>query len=105
MISVGELGRAGKLSQGAASSRVPQIERLLAESIKSDDFYALGRILPRQLGLCPRVSVGASRRVRRGPSLGGMTPAGAIEPRHTERCKCRLRTKGIAGAVLPSLCC
>jgi hypothetical protein len=30
-------------------------------------------------------SVGASRRVRRGPSLGGMTPAGAIEPRHTER--------------------
>jgi len=40
-------------------------------------------ILPRQLGLCPRVSAGAQRRVRRGPSLGESTPAGADNSRGT----------------------
>src|ERR1035438_7412503 len=38
-------------------------------------------VLPRQLGLYPRASVGAQRRVRRGPSLGGSTPAGADDSR------------------------
>jgi hypothetical protein len=42
---------------------------------------AQGRFLPRQSGLCPRVSVGAQRRVRRGPSLGEATPAGAVNSR------------------------
>lgn len=35
--------------------------------------------LPSQSGLCPRESVGADRRLRRCSSLGGMTPAGAID--------------------------
>jgi hypothetical protein len=46
---------------------------------------ALGRFLPRQWGLCPRVLAGAQRRTRRGPSLGELTPAGADNSRGTLR--------------------
>lgn len=44
---------------------------------------AQGQSLPRQSGLCPRASVGAQRRVRRGPSLGELAPAGVNNSRGT----------------------
>lgn len=66
------------------ASDVPATSPLRSRMLLANDFleqfdpsiYA-GIFLPRQWGLCPRVSVGAKRPVGRGPSLGDSTPAGA----------------------------
>jgi hypothetical protein len=46
--------------------------------------FLAGKILPSQSGLCLRELVGASWRVRRGPSLGDSTSAGAENSQVTQ---------------------
>lgn len=72
-----ESGRRGSFLADTASPPNHDLERVSAEIHKQFGIYADGPLLPSQWGLCPRGLVGADRRVRRGPSLGELTPAGA----------------------------
>ena|ERR1035438_4691561 len=102
----GRVGSAGELL--ASCSQLPTLtvlsnwRNVTPRKFDSVPFAAI--ILPRQLGLCPRASVGTCRRVRRGLSLGGMTPAGAIKPGHTARFSMHTELYGmveIGGLPLP----
>lgn len=78
-----ELGRRGRLLAESASPPDHDLERDSADITKQFDHVNASPLLPSQWGLCPRGLVGADRRVRRGPSLGELTPAGASNSRVT----------------------
>ena len=82
----GGLGVAGELLASRSQLTNPNgFERLANVTPRKSRLSNLSAIfLPRQWGLCPRVLVGASERVRWEPSLGESTPAGADNSQVTQ---------------------
>src|ERR1035438_6383293 len=78
LMGLGVLVTSGRCPGLQPSSDLRHLPNAISRKIRSD--FLDSRFLPRQWGLLPRASVGAQRRVRCGPSSGGMTPAGAIKP-------------------------
>src|ERR1035438_10287509 len=104
----GGLGVAGELLASRSQLTNPNgFERLANVTPRKFRLSNLSAIfLPRQWGLCPRVLVGASRRVRREPSLGDSSPAGAENSQATLYLhSADSELKASAEAKVPCLCC